>query len=136
MAIKEASGDLGLAAHMIQLCGDRLDFYSGNDDIVVPLMSIGGKGVISVAANVLPREIHQMCQLFLEGNWEEAAKMQLRYLPLINALFCEVNPIPVKTAMNMLGYGVGKLKLPLCDLSSDHKVMLQKELEAANLYQK
>lgn len=134
-AIKEASGNMATASKMMQLCGDRLTFYSGNDDIVVPMLSIGSKGVISVAANIIPEKMHQMCQLYFDGKGKEAAKMQLDYLELINALFCEVNPIPIKTAMNMLGYDVGGLKLPLCDVTPEHKNLLDKALKAAGLYQ-
>ena len=135
-AMKEASGNLAIASKMMRLCGDRIDFYSGNDDIVIPMMSIGAKGVISVAANIIPEQMHQMCQLYADGKVTQAAQMQLNYLNLINALFCEVNPIPVKTAMNMLGYQVGNLKLPLCDMSEEHKELLGKALEEAKVYQK
>lgn len=135
-AIKEASGNMATACKMMRLCGDRIDFYSGNDDIVVPMMSIGAKGVISVAANIIPEQMHRMCQLYLEGKTTEAASMQLEYLDLINALFCEVNPIPIKTAMNMLGYQVGELKLPLYEMSEEHKEQLGQALEKAGLYRK
>ncbi|MBE7043801.1 MAG: 4-hydroxy-tetrahydrodipicolinate synthase [Ruminococcaceae bacterium] len=133
VAIKEASGDLGLAAKMMQLCGDRIDFYSGNDDIVVPLLSIGGIGVISVAANIIPEEVHDMCQLYLDGKVKEAAALQLKYLDLMNTLFCDVNPIPVKTAMNMLGFEVGPLKLPLCEMTPANIALLDKSLQNAGL---
>lgn len=133
VAIKEASGDLGIAAKMMQLCGDRVDIYSGNDDIVVPLLSIGGIGVISVAANIIPKEVHDMCQLYLDGKVKEAAALQIQYLDLMNTLFCEVNPIPVKTAMNLLGFEVGPLKLPLCEMSPEHVALLEKSLQNAGL---
>lgn len=133
VAVKEASGDMGLAAKMIQLCGDRLNFYSGNDDLAVPMMSLGGIGVISVAANIIPEEIHNMCQLYLSGDVKKAAEIQLNYLDLINTLFCEVNPIPVKTAMNLLGFDVGALKLPLCDMTPEHLAKLEQSLQNAGL---
>lgn len=133
VAVKEASGDMGLAAKMIQLCGDRLNFYSGNDDLAVPMMSLGGIGVISVVANIIPEEIHNMCQLYLSGEVKKAAEIQLNYLDLINTLFCEVNPIPVKTAMNLLGFDVGALKLPLCEMTPEHLAKLEQSLRNAGL---
>lgn len=133
VAIKEASGDLGIAAKMMQLCGDRVDIYSGNDDIVVPLLSIGGIGVISVAANIIPDEVHDMCQFYFDGKVKEAAQLQLKYLDLMNTLFCDVNPIPVKTAMNLLGFEVGPLKLPLCDMTPEHVTLLDNSLKNAGL---
>lgn len=132
-AIKEASGNVALASEMMRLCGDRLDFYSGNDDIVVPLLSIGFRGVISVAANIVPDEMHQMCQLYFDGKGTDAAAMQLSYLELINALFCEVNPIPVKEAMNLLGYEVGQVKLPLYEIAPENREKLKQALHAAGV---
>ena len=113
VAVKEASGNLSSIAELFAECGDYFDIYSGNDDQIVPVMSLGGKGVISVLSNLLPAETHQLCQHCLDGNFAEAAKMQLEYLKLINALFCEVNPIPVKTAMNLLGACDIEMRLPL-----------------------
>lgn len=113
VAAKEASGDISQVAKIAQLCGDELDIYSGNDDQIVPILSLGGKGVISVLANVCPKETHQICEEFFNGNVEKARDLQLEYLDLINNLFCEVNPTPVKEAMNMMGMNVGDCRLPL-----------------------
>lgn len=125
---KEASGNFSLLAEAMHLCGDELNFWSGNDDQIVPLMAMGGKGVISVLSNVAPAETHQLTQLCLEGRFEEARRMQLDYLPLINSLFCEVNPIPVKKAMEILGWQVGDLRLPLVSVSEEHEALLRREL--------
>ena len=113
----------------MHLCGDEMNFWSGNDDQIVPLMAMGGKGVISVLSNVAPAETHKLTQLCLEGKYEEARRMQLDYLPLINALFCEVNPIPVKKAMEILGWKVGDLRLPLVGVTEEHEALLRRELE-------
>lgn len=126
---KEASGNFSLLAEARNLCGDELNFWSGNDDQIVPLMSLGGKGVISVLSNIAPAETHQITQLCLEGKFEEATKMQLKYLHLINALFCEVNPIPVKKAMELLGWKVGGLRLPLVEPTAEHTALIQAEME-------
>ena len=128
-AVKEASGNISQVAETMSLCGDKLTFYSGNDDQIVPLLSLGAKGVISVLSNVMPQETHDMCQLFFDGKVEEAAKKQIEYFPLIKALFCEVNPIPVKAAMNMLGYKVGTVRAPLTELTDAHKEVLKKALK-------
>ncbi len=116
VAAKEASGNISSILQVMQTCGDELAVYSGNDDQIVPLMSMGAIGVISVLSNVLPRETHEMTKLCLEGNFAEAARMQLRYLPLINGLFMQVNPIPVKTAMAKMGLCSGEMRLPLCEM--------------------
>ncbi len=121
VAVKEASGNLSAIAELFAECGDYFDIYSGNDDQIVPMMSLGGKGVISVLSNLLPRETHDMCQYCLDGNFAEAAKMQLKYLKLINALFCEVNPIPVKTAMSLLGACDIEMRLPLCEMDDANR---------------
>ncbi|MEG0614177.1 MAG: 4-hydroxy-tetrahydrodipicolinate synthase [Oscillospiraceae bacterium] len=113
VATKEASGDLSLIAKIFAACGDNLDVYSGNDDQIVPIMSLGGKGVISVISNILPAETHLMTKYCLENNFAEAAKIQLKYLEFINNLFIDVNPIPIKEAMNILGQNVGECRLPL-----------------------
>ena len=126
---KEASGNFSLLAEAMHLCGDELNFWSGNDDQIVPLMSLGGKGVISVLSNVAPTEAHEITRLCLEGKYAEATRLQLDYLNLINALFCEVNPIPVKKAMELLGWKVGDLRLPLVELSAEHTAMLKAELD-------
>ncbi|MDR3766655.1 MAG: 4-hydroxy-tetrahydrodipicolinate synthase, partial [Butyricicoccus sp.] len=126
---KEASGNFSLLAEAMALCGDAMNFWSGNDDQIVPLMSMGGKGVISVLSNVAPRATHELCQLCLDGKFAEAAKMQKEYLELINALFCEVNPIPVKKAMELLGWKVGALRLPLVAPSAEHTARIQAALD-------
>lgn len=117
--VKEASGDLSLVAETLALCGDEVPIYSGNDDQIVPIMSLGGKGVISVLSNVLPKETHLMCEYALNGNFEQAAKMQIKYVPFIKALFSEVNPIPVKSAMAKLGKCKNILRLPLVPMESE-----------------
>lgn len=119
--IKEASGNISKIVETMAIVGDRLDLYSGNDDQIVPLLSLGGSGVISVLSNLMPKETSQMCHKFFEGKTDEALKMQLDYLPLINALFCEVNPIPVKAAMAAMGYGEDYLRLPLTPMEDAHK---------------
>lgn len=124
VAAKEASGNISYIAEVIAECGDSLDIYSGNDDQIVPIMSLGGKGVISVLSNVLPEETHALTKLCLDGNFSGAAKMQLDYLKLINALFCEVNPVPVKTAMAELGWCDIEMRLPLCEMEDANKAKL------------
>ena len=116
VATKEASGDLSAIAQIRALCGDELDVYSGNDDQIVPVMSLGGKGVISVLSNVMPKETHDMVQTYLDGNVKESMRLQLEYLDLINGLFMDVTPIPVKEALNIMGYNVGECRLPLCNM--------------------
>ena len=118
VAIKEASGNISYTAQVAAEVPE-LYIYSGNDDMIVPVMSLGGKGVISVLANVMPKETHDMCQAYLDGDNEKATKMQLEYLDLVNALFIEVNPIPVKTALGLMGKEVGNLRLPLVDMADD-----------------
>ncbi|MDY4953717.1 MAG: 4-hydroxy-tetrahydrodipicolinate synthase [Candidatus Onthomonas sp.] len=131
--IKEASGDFSLAIHTLQLCGDNINIWSGNDDQVVPLMSLGAKGVISVASNVKPELMVEMSHLCLEGKFAEAAQLQVSTIELMDALFVEVNPIPVKVALNMMGLEVGNLRMPLCDMSAAHKEVLSKALMNAGL---
>ena len=133
VAIKEASGNISQIAKIAELCGDNLHIYSGNDDQVIPIMSLGGLGVISVLSNVAPKYTHDMCQNFFDGKLDEALKMQLRALSLINALFCEVNPIPVKYALNLMGYDFGKPRLPLVELSDKNKVVLENEMKKMRL---
>ena len=130
-AIKEASGSLSLATDIIAKYGDKIDVYSGNDDIILPMLSVGCKGVISVLANVAPKETHQLCQSFFDGDIETSRKLQLGAAELNHALFCEVNPIPVKKAMELLGWDVGPLRLPLVEPSEEHIAQIQKELQAA-----
>lgn len=116
VAAKEASGNISQIAQVAQACGDELDLYSGNDDQIVPLLSLGAKGVISVLSNIMPRETHDICRLFFEGKIAESRALQLKLLPLINALFSDVNPIPVKEAMNMMGWECGECRLPLVSM--------------------
>ena len=130
VGVKEACGDLNQIMQLFELCGDQLDIYSGNDDMIVPIMSLGGKGVISVLSNVLPKETHQMTQYCLENNFAAASELQLKYLRLINDLFMEVNPIPVKEAMNQLGMPSGPCRMPLLDMSDEHKAAMQATLRA------
>ncbi|MBQ7670716.1 MAG: 4-hydroxy-tetrahydrodipicolinate synthase [Clostridia bacterium] len=133
VGVKEASGNISQIAEIAALCGDRIDLYSGNDDQIVPIMSLGGKGVISVLSNLLPAETSKMCRLCLEGNYPAAAKMQLEYLPLINALFCEVNPIPAKAAMHAMGFGANSLRLPLTPMETAHEEILLREMRARGI---
>jgi 4-hydroxy-tetrahydrodipicolinate synthase len=132
-AVKEASGNISQIAKIKALCGNNLDIYSGNDDQVIPILSLGGIGVIFVLANIIPNEVHNMVKLHLDGKHKEALKLQLDYLPLTNALFIETNPIPVKTAMNIMNMNVGNLRLPLCSMNEDNKEKLTSELEACKL---
>ena len=130
VGIKEASGNISQVVDMARLCEGVLDLYSGNDDMVVPLLSVGGKGVISVVANIAPRDTHDMVVKFLEGDIEGSRKLQFKLYPLIEALFLEVNPIPVKTAMNLLGMNVGRLRMPLTEMSeSNMEVLKQRMIE-------
>lgn len=126
VGIKEASGNLSQVAQIASLCGDKIDIYSGNDDQNVPIMSIGGKGCISVLANIMPSETHQMCDCFFNGDINRSRKLQLSLIPLINALFCEVNPIPVKAACAAMGYGENILRLPLTPMEPEHEANLIK----------
>lgn len=131
IAIKEASGDISQVAEIARLCGDDIDIYSGNDDMVVPILSLGGKGVISVVANILPRDTHNMVETYLNGDLLNSRKLQLDMNGLINSLFIEVNPIPVKTAMNLMGMDVGELRLPLTNMTDDNLKIL---IEEMNMY--
>lgn len=133
VGIKDATGNIGQVAKMMQLCGDSLDLYSGNDDQIVPILSLGGKGVISVLSNVAPKETHDIVAKYLEGDTKESLRLQMKYLPLIDALFSEVNPIPVKMAMNLMGFEVGPLRLPLTEMEEAHAKVLAAELEKAGL---
>ena len=129
VAIKEASGDIGQVATLAALADGCLDIYSGNDDQVVPLLALGGIGVISVLSNVAPRETHDMVQKFLDGDVAGSREIQLRALPLIDALFCEVNPIPVKAALNLMGKEVGPLRLPLTEMEPQNQERLAKAMK-------
>lgn len=130
VGVKEASGNISQIAKIMQLSGGEIDLYSGNDDQIVPILSLGGKGVISVLSNVAPKETHDICQLYFEGKVKESAAEQLKALPLIDALFCEVNPIPVKAAVNMMGMEAGPLRLPLTEMEEAHKEVLHREMLA------
>ena len=123
-AVKEASGNISQVAQIAALAGDKIDIYSGNDDQVVPIMALGGKGVISVLSNVAPASTVEMCRRMLAGDVAGARELQLKYLPLIDALFCEVNPIPVKAAMAAMGYGENSLRLPLTCMEPAHEERL------------
>ena len=127
--IKEASGNISYTAKIARLLGDDFCMFSGNDDMIVPVMSLGGCGVISVWANICPKECHDLVAAFAAGDVATARAMQLRYLELINALFCEVNPIPIKEAMNQLGMNVGGYRLPLCEISDAGRETVRRALE-------
>ena len=129
VAIKEASGNISQVAKIASLCKDNLDIYSGNDDQIVPILSLGGKGVISVLSNVMPNFTHNMVYNYLHGNQEKACQMQLEALELIDMLFCEVNPIPVKHALNLMGYDYGIPRLPLTELTDKNKEKMEKVLK-------
>ena len=131
--VKEASGNFTLVAHTAALCGDEFNIWSGNDDQTVPILSLGGKGVISVFANVMPREMHELTAAYFSGNTKKAAELQLKYFDLMDTLFVEVNPIPVKTAMNLLGYAAGPLRMPLCEMAPANVEKLKASLQNAGL---
>jgi len=133
VAIKEANGDISSDVKTRLLCGDKLDIYSGNDDQIVPIMSLGGKGVISVLSNVMPKETVELCDKMLNGDLEGAAAMQIELSSLIDALFIEVNPIPVKEAMNLMGLGMGPLRLPMTPMEENTKAVLVNELKKFEL---
>ena len=133
VGIKEASGNISQIAEVARVCGDDFSIYSGNDDQIVPVMSLGGKGVISVLSNLLPSETSRMCKLCLSGDYKTAAKLQLKYLPLISSLFSEVNPIPVKAAMSAMGYGLNTLRLPLTPVSEANGRTLYKRMKECGI---
>lgn len=133
VAVKEASGNIGYVAKVIQAVGDKMDVYSGNDDQIIPLMSLGAKGVISVLSNIMPKETHQMAQYCLDNDFHSASKMQIELLDLINALFIDVNPIPVKEAMNLMGLNVGGCRMPLYPMAEKDIETLKKSLIAHGL---
>lgn len=124
VAAKEASGNISAVAALAEACGNSLDIYSGNDDQIVPILSLGGKGVISVLSNVVPKDTHDIVALWNEGKTKESLSLQLNYLDLINALFCEVNPVPVKTAMGLMGLCADEMRLPLCEMEENNKERL------------
>ncbi|HHV11221.1 MAG TPA: 4-hydroxy-tetrahydrodipicolinate synthase [Clostridiales bacterium] len=133
VGIKEASGNIAQVAEIMQLTGGKIDLYSGNDDMIVPVMSLGGLGVISVLSNIAPRDTHDMVMKYLEGDVAGSRDLQLKYFPLINALFCEVNPIPVKKAVNLMGFEVGHLRMPLTELEPANTERLLKEMRAMGI---
>lgn len=129
VAIKEASGNISQVGKIAQLCGDELSIYSGNDDQIVPILSLGGLGVISVLSNIYPKFVHDMVMDYLSGNWQKACASQLYSLPLVAALFSEVNPIPVKYAMSKIGFNCGYPRLPLVELSDANKTKVDNALK-------
>ena len=133
VAVKEANGDLSSILRLRFAVGDELAVYSGNDDQIVPILSLGGMGVISVLSNVAPKETHDICQLYFDGKVEEAAKLQIAFTDLADALFCETNPIPAKTAMRLMGYAAGPLRMPLSEMEPENLEKLKKALKAHNL---
>lgn len=128
VGVKEASGDLSQVATIFSLTQGDIDVYSGNDDQIVPIVALGGKGVISVLSHVAPKETHDMVMKLIEGDVKTASELQIKYIPLIHALFSEVNPIPVKAAMNMMGYQAGPLRMPLTEMEEEHKKVLRQEM--------
>lgn len=133
VAIKEASGNISQIAKVAQLCGNDIDIYSGNDDQIIPVLSLGGKGVISVLSNIMPKATSDMCKLYMSGKTQEALKLQLDLLPLINQLFCEVNPIPVKAACSAMGFGENYLRLPLTQMDEKNEKVLLDLMRKQNL---
>lgn len=129
VAIKEATGNISQVAKLMQLAEGCIDVYSGNDDQIVPILSLGGLGVISVLSNVAPEETHNIVDLYMNGKVKESAQLQLRALPLIDQLFCEVNPIPVKAAVNLMGMEAGPLRMPMTEIEDAHKESLKKAME-------
>lgn len=133
VATKEASGNLEAVARIIEECGDDLDVYSGNDDQIEQIMALGGKGVISVLSNVMPKETHDICRMYLDGKVKESAELQAKLLELINNLFIEVNPIPVKTAMALMGYCNGEMRMPLCEMEDKNFDILKNSMKKYGL---
>ena len=133
VGMKDATGNIGQVAQTMLCCEGRMDLYSGNDDQIVPLLSLGGKGVISVLSNIAPRVTHDIVMKYLKGDTKGSLELQLKYLPLINALFCEVNPIPVKKALNLMGYQAGPLRRPLTEMEDAHAAGLEEEMRKAGL---
>lgn len=133
VAVKEASGNISQIAEIKYLCGNNLDIYSGNDNEILPTLAIGGLGVISVIANIVPKDVHNICELFFNGDIQGAQDLFIKTIPLTNACFCETNPIPIKTAMNLLGHNVGALRLPLVDMADNSLEFLKASLKDYNL---
>lgn len=130
VGVKDATGNISGVAKVLQLADGDVDLYSGNDDQIVPILSLGGKGVISVLSNVAPRQTHDICQLYFDGKVKESAALQLKALPVIDGLFCEVNPIPVKKAMNLMGLNAGPLRRPLTEMEEEHAAKLADAMRA------
>ena len=128
VAVKDATGNIGWTAQTAMLCGDKLDIYSGDDNAICPILAYGGKGVISVLSHVAPRDTHLIVEKFLNGDTKGSLELQLKYLPLVNLLFSEVNPIPVKTACKLLGFAAGPMRLPLTDMEPEHAELLAAEM--------
>ena len=133
VGVKEASGNISAIAELFSECGDYFDIYSGNDDQTLPLLSLGGKGVISVVSNIIPNIMHDLCSLWFDGDIEACRKIQLEYLPLMKAMFCEVNPIPVKTALNALGFCEQEFRLPMCEIGDHNRALLEEVLKKYRL---
>ncbi len=134
VAVKEASGNISQVAELVQKSKGYLDVYSGNDDQIIPILSLGGMGVISVLSNIAPRDTHDMVMEYLEGNREEALKLQMKYVDLIKALFCEVNPIPVKKALEYMGFSTKHLRLPLTEMEEEHAAKLKAEMDKISIH--
>lgn len=132
-AIKEANANINAITETMALCGDKIDLYSGCDEHILPILALGGVGVISVLSNVIPKQTNDICKYYFDGDIEKSRSLQLKYYSLIKALFSDVNPIPVKEAMNMMGFDIGKCRLPLCDMIDDAKSKLRAELERNGL---
>ena len=133
VGIKEASGDISQVAKVALLCGEDIDIYSGNDDQIIPILALGGKGVISVLSNIAPKQTHDICQAFFDGDTAKAAKLQIEAIPLVGALFCEVNPIPVKKAIELQGRDTGVVRRPLTEMDPQNAERLKKEMQAYNV---
>ena len=133
VGIKEASGDISQVAKVALLCGDDIDIYSGNDDQIIPILALGGKGVISVLSNIAPKQTHDICQAFFDGDTAKAAKLQIEAIPLVGALFCEVNPIPVKKAIELQGRDTGVVRRPLTEMEPQNAERLKREMQAYNV---
>lgn len=133
VGVKEASGNFSAIATLMSLSEGKVDLYSGNDDQIVPLLSLGGKGVISVLSNIAPRQTHEICASYFAGDVKRSAKLQLEVIPLVTELFCEVNPIPVKAAMNLMGKEVGPLRMPLTEMDPQNQARLKAAMEAYGL---
>ena len=133
VGVKDATGDISEVAELLSLADGKVDLYSGNDDQIVPVLSLGGKGVISVLSNILPEETHNMVESYLQGDVEKSRELQLRYYDLVKALFCEVNPIPVKKAMNLMGMQVGGLRLPLTEMEEQNAARLAEEMRKVGI---